>query len=569
MSTLQASIAHGLASIDEVSSRIETTFAQVGAQLGQGHAIFHDLNEALTDLSRELSCAQIEGASAALHKIAGELNGLTEALPAESALLDRLRRCVAEAGALLKQLLKHVAMITIIARSAKIESASLDGDRQSFAAFTQEAYELGKAVQRSMEVCARDQELLAAAVETAWERQTDFERRHRVQLGSSSAELTSAFADLDRQRSDSVQIAELAGASARTISEVVGRSIISLQAGDSTRQRLEHICDALRQIVDPAPTLVPAMVQDGPLAHVVVQLEAAQLGDTQQEFDAGIHEIVRALTTIHAEVTTLVDKGRALHGGREGDASSLLSRVRQSLDRASVLIGLCEDGGRSIDEALNVVEQTLTKFSDAIASLSNSVIDITLIGMNAGLKAGHLGTQGRAFVVIANEMKVTADQMTAGAARLSPLLSEIGQLADELREIRAHSDPSVLTSMEAVILQALHEVEGGNDRLDRLVRRLVDEGAEFDAVMSGAQRQMTALGTGVATLPAAAQRLQDAGGTLPATALAAEDGAAFDALFARYTMERERDVHRSLLQRFGLATKEPALASSDCDFELF
>ena len=71
------------------------------------------------------------------------------------------------------------------------------------------------------------------------------------------------------------QIAELAGSSARTISDVVGRSIISLQAGDSTRQRLEHVCEGLRRAADPEPTLVPDMTEVQPLPRLLVIFYAA------------------------------------------------------------------------------------------------------------------------------------------------------------------------------------------------------------------------------------------------------------------------------------------------------
>lgn len=569
MSSLKHPIADAVASIELVASRIETTFAQVGGQLGEGHGIFQGLNEALADLARELSSAQIEGASGALRDIAGRLKSLADTLPAESALLDQLRRNVAEAGALLKQLLKHVEMITTIARSAKIESASLEGDREGFIAFTREAYDLGRAVQLSIEACVKDQQLLAAAVETTWGRQSEFERRYRPQLGASGGELMSAFADLGRQRNDSVGVAELAGSSARTISDVVGRSIISLQAGDSTRQRLEHVCEGLRRAADPEPTLVPDMTEVQPLPRLLVNLEAVQLHDTQQEFDAGIGDIVRALSTILTEVATLVEKGRSLHGGREGGSASFLSRVRQTLAQASSLIAMCEDGGRSIDEALSVVENTLEKFRDAIANLSDSVVDISLIGMNAGLRAGHLGAKGRAFVVIAHEMKLTADQMTGAAVRLRPLLSEIAKVGDDLRKSRVSSDQTKLTSMENAILQTLHDVEAGNDRLGGLIGRLIEEGAKFDAVMNGAREQMTSLGSSASTLPTVAKCLEDAVGDLGRASFGDQDEAVLDELYARYTMERERDVHRQFLLPFGITAKQAAPAANDCDFELF
>src|SRR6202012_2806414 len=113
------------------------------------------------------------------------------------------------------------------------------------------------------------------------------------------------------------------------------------------------------------------------------------------------------------------------------------------------------------DEALVVVEDTLGKFRDAIAGLSEAVIDITLIGMNAGLKAGHLGKKGSAFVVIANELKASADHVTGAASRLKPVLDEIERLAQDLRTLRTHGDPAQLGQLESSIMHALHEVEAG------------------------------------------------------------------------------------------------------------
>jgi hypothetical protein len=43
-----------------------------------------------------------------------------------------------------------------------------------------------------------------------------------------------------------------------------------------------------------------------------------------------------------------------------------------------------------------------------------------------------------------------------------------------------------------------------------------------------------------------------------APTLTAADRVLLDELFARYTMERERDVHRDVLQRFGFASAVPA-----------
>ncbi|MGY3620435.1 chemotaxis protein [Bradyrhizobium sp. USDA 10063] len=549
-------VAAAVASVEDVSSRIEDSFAKVGNHLGRGHALFKELEGALTGLSREMSGAEIEGTSTALQDIAGRLNALAEALPAESALLGRIGEDAEAASAQIAPLFKHIQMISIIARSARIEAASLDGERDSFLDFTKEAFELGQSVQHSIEGCARDQKLLSVAVETALNRQKEFEKLYREQLLSASAGLISAYAGMREQQDKSVHLVELAGRSTRKIADAVGSAIISLQSGDSTRQRLEHVCGGLRRATG-AASIVPGLDAgaNGQSAQIVCQLQAAQLKDAEREFGDDIGAIVRSLNAIVADATGVVAQGRSVYGGRDGEAPSFLAVIKQTLAQASELIATCESSGRSVDAAVSVVEDTLGKFRLAIAGLGEAVVDIILIGMNASLKAGHLGVKGNAFVVIANELKMTADQVSAGASRLKPILDRIERAAGDLKELRDHGNPAQLTRLEPSILQMLAEIEAGNERLGRLMDRLVREGAEFEALMGGAQDLMTALGEASASLPAAAARLEASSAIAGNLSLTSSDEEVLDDLFAQYTMERERQVHRDVLQRFGLMSK--------------
>ena len=567
-------LTEAIAGIEDVSSRIEDVFARVGHELGRGHLIFKELNQGLAALSSELSGAQIEGAATALQEIAARLSELAQALPAETALLETIGKSTAEASSLLKPLFKHIQMITIIARSARIEAASLEGDREGFLAFTQEAYDLGKAVQGAIEGCARDQQRLSEAVATAFGRQKEFESRYRNQLAAESAELGSAYSGLRDQRSSSSHLADLASSSTRKIAEAVGGAIISLQAGDSTRQRLEHVSHGLGLASERAPSLVPEPVASEDGARAICQLQAAQLRDAQREFGGDIDQIVRALTAILHDADSVVGHGRTLVGGEDGGSSSFLTRIKQTLAHASTLIATCEGAGRSVDEALALVEDTLAKFRQAIAGLAEATVDITLIGMNAGLKASHLGSRGSAFVVIANELKATADQVSMGAGRLKPVLDAIERSARELKELRVQGDPTQLAQLEPQILQALREVEAGNERLGKLMGRLVKEGAEFEQLMNSAQGLMTTLGDGSAALPAVAARLETASAGVQTPRPAAQDEAMLDDLFARYTMERERDVHRQFLQTLGLTSavimrRVEAVEAADDGIELF
>src|SRR5450756_431940 len=229
--------AEAATAIEHVSEQLEHVFAEVGGHLGTAHSIFAELNSDLTSLSGELSGSKIEGASVAFQDIAARLLALAEALPAETALLGTIRASAGEASTLLKQLVKHIQLITVIARSSRIEAASLEGDRDDFLSFTREASDLATAVQSSIVVCAKEQQQLASAIAEALNGQLEFEKRYRDKLLSVSADLISTLSGIKHLQAQGAEVAKLAKAGTLRIGDAVGVAIVSLQAGDSTRQR--------------------------------------------------------------------------------------------------------------------------------------------------------------------------------------------------------------------------------------------------------------------------------------------------------------------------------------------
>lgn len=557
-----------IASVEEVGSHIEDIFVQVGDHLGRGHTIFQELNDGLALLSRELSGAEIEGASSALQSVAAKLVGLADSLPHESELLGVIGTSAAKAAMVLKPLVKQIHLIMIIARSARIEAASLDTNQASFLDFTQEAFDLAKSVQGSIEACAHDQERLSSAVKVALARQHDFEANYIGQLVTVSADLISAYSGMQDRQTRSARVAELTGASTKRMTEAVGSAIVSLQAGDSTRQRLEHICYGLNLANDPEAGIVPAMMADTEASAkpLICQLQAAQLRSTISDFDADIGAIDRSLEGLISDAAGIVVHGHSLYDGQDGDTASFLSVVKSALAQASILIATCESSRKLVDDALSVVEDTLGKFRIATAGLSETIVDIILIGMNAGLKAGHLGAQGSAFAVIASELKLTADEIAKGAGMLPPVLDDIEHSAHGLKALRVEGDPAHLARLEPSILFAIQEIEAGNVQLGQLMGCLIEEGAEFESLMTNGRSLLTTLRGKTISLPDVAMGL---GGVAPSAASLSLCNAQcveslFADMYAQYTMASERDVYTEFSQRMGF-THQPVSGEVEHD----
>jgi hypothetical protein len=570
-------MAGALAAVADVASHLEETFATVGSHLGLGHTLFDELNAGLAALSEELSGAKIAGASAAIEEIANKLTQLVDVLHTEGGLLGAIGASADQASAVLKPLVKHIKMVMIIARNAKIEAATLGSGQDGFLDFTEEAFKLAAAVQASIESCTADQGRLSEAVATALGRQRDFETRYRDRLRSVSAGLITTHSAMASRQEKSVQLARSAGAGTRKMAEAVGTAIVSLQAGDSTRQRLEHVCRALRIASGSDIGIVPAVIGEGDeaasLGRLICGLQAEQLKSAAHDFGGDLGDIDRSLKNLLAGASDVVAHGRQLSGGDGDSTASFLTSVREKLSDASALIGACEASKASVDDALTLVREMLGKFRVAIANLSEAIVDIILIGMNAGLKANQLGVKGRAFVVIANEMRATADRISDGAALLKPILDSIEHATDDLKRASVDSDPAVMANLEPTILHAIQEIETGNNKVLELMTRLTSGGTQFEGLMAGAQTLLATLGEKSGRLPDVARDLDTCAGRSALVASDAEQARiVFDDLYAQYTMTSERDAHVRFARRAGLpepAVSQAPQAQDDTDDVLF
>ena len=423
-----------------------------------------------------------------------------------------------------------------------------------------------------------NQTRLAEAVATALRRQRDFESRYRDRFRSVGADLVSAHSALQSRRANAVRLAASAGAGTRKITEAVGSAIVSLQAGDSTRQRLEHVGRALRIADGLDHGLVPAgsgETGDGrTIACLIRSLQSEQLISAASDLDSDLRDIDLSLANLLCGATEVVDHGRALSGTDDGVTAGFLTDVKQALAEASSLIKACDDSRRSVDHALGVVDDMLGNFRSAVENLSDSVTDIILVGMNAGLKARQVGVRGRAFVVIANELRATADKLSGGAAMLKPILDAVERGASELARVNGGSDSGLVTELEPRILSAIRGIESESDQIGAVMTRLIQSGGEFESLISEAKAVLGALRKKSTRLSEVVRSFTPPAGAQPGLTYddQAEAGNVFGGLYAQYTMASERDVHLGFLQRVGLAAPSvgaPAPQQDEIDEVLF
>ena len=190
-------------------------------------------------------------------------------------------------------------------------------------------------------------------------------------------------------------------------------------------------------------------------------LQAAQLNDALAGFVMDVATIVRSMSVLAADLAAMVEQGRSLCGLQDKEMMSFLAAMKQRLGTALSLIAACGCAKMAVDESIAALETMLAKFRSAISSLGHTITDITLIGMNAGLKASHLGVRGRAFVVIANELKATADRISAGEKLLGPAVDRIELTAAQLKNLRKDEQALQVAELETLDRSGAEQHRGG------------------------------------------------------------------------------------------------------------
>lgn len=551
----------------EINAReIDQTFAQAGGELGEGLALFEALKVRLSDLSGELSGERLSRARETLAELARALRDIGVGLAREAQAMQDLAGHSQAATQLLDRLLDHMRLITILARSARIEAVSVRAIGQGFGDFTQEIVDLTLEAARTIELSLRDYRQLAALLATGLSAQRGFESRYGTALAGLADELSEALAELAQRQQRGAALTRDAAVHSGKIAIVAGSAIIAMQSGDSIRQRLEHSIAAMqlaRAIGDGSETA--GLDADGCEAAIRLlhRLQSAQLQESAATLGGNAADIEAALAVLANDTGHLLDLVRALYRGGGASDDSFMAALELKLVQASELLAGCDSARGVVDRVGRTLVTVLETCRGTVSALSSSVSTIELIGMNAGLRAARVGPEGRSLVVIAQELKLAADLISKDARGLAPVFSSMEQAAASLAQGGA-LDSSHFVAMNASMLDALAAMKDTGDRLAAALALLMRDGEGFDAVVAKARLSFSNAAAMGDQIAAAADELARAavGPAAVPEALAPALGALLETrVWPSYTMVAERTLHQAVARENGLFAEAATIAS--------
>ena len=541
-----AALASGILGIaDDLAAprdAIDGAFVAVGSRLAECAEILSRLTESFETLPIDLEGPDLTEATDRLAVVGRRAGEIAVSLGAEQADLNRLVEALRGAAHPISELRRTVKMMGIVAINARVVAASVVSETEDFGVFTTDIAQLSESAATTIQRFSRTYEALTIVVGEAATARASFEAAHRDTLSTLAVELERDLGEVTEQRLTSVRSSAITGQMSRAITDKVATTVMALQVGDATRQRVEHVEAALRDLA----MILPRGVADGGEAEHGEEGNQGLVSDSATDLAFPATELQR-LQLAGARETLIVEmaSGAEALTRLADDVGAVLEHARQVYGAVTVLRD-CESEREKLDRVAGAVSETVKVLLEHVEAVQEIEYKMRLVSLNAAVKCAQLGPRGRALDVIAQQLRTLTGETVVSAheaverlnaaARFSAAFTHAtgagaGRVGDLEREAAAS-----LTQLETVgmrMKKALVELYDDGTRVAERLNQAVDSLANHAAISEA----FSDIELGLAGL-IRPQELQPTGAE-PNPALAEF----LAALRRRYTMDAERRVH--------------------------
>jgi methyl-accepting chemotaxis protein len=330
--------------------------------------------------------------------------------------------------------------------------------------------------------------------------------RSFASMGMSLRTTVSRVADAaDRVEGTAAEMASISENVAKvTASQVMGirEAARSMEAIDSQVKGIAESSQALNVSVEESSSTILELGAAGDELNDT----ASVLSNKVSEVSSSIEQMVASVKQVsentealsHAAVETSASMEEMASSMREVDTSAeetarLSNEVVSSAESGQAKVRQTIDGMNEIREATETAEQVIkslgrrTKEIGAIVDVIDDVADETnLLALNAAIIAAQAGEHGRAFSVVADEIKDLADRVLASTKEIGTLISAV---QDESGNAIGAIEKGTRSVASGVDLSA----EAGVS-LEEITRASRDSGTRISSIVGAVREQAKAAG---------------------------------------------------------------------------
>jgi methyl-accepting chemotaxis protein len=546
---------------------LEHDFLSLGERLCQFRNRSNTIAEKASAVTSLMAGAELSAAIDTLgryqEKIGASDSGTCESVDALFGILEKFK----EIRSPLQSLVKIVKYLDVICVIMKIENARFVDTETGFATVAKGLKDIGVVIRGKSEDLGNRSESITAEIVKALQ---SVRRNEQLQNQNSKVMLGCILDSLDplqnKRKASASALNELSSL-CQSITRSVSTIVASLQFHDITRQRIEHSSNALREIKNCSPH-EKQLHWEKQLADAagICRLQAAQLSQAREDLSGAVHSLKESLSSLSQEIGQILGETRKIAGASGESGESFLGEIKKGLaslrDDSAEYLRLKKEISTAIASVAGAVEE-ISSFAREIKEIGTGM---RIMAMNASVNASRIGDEGRSLGVLAKEIQDLASEtviqiekvadalkiMIASAQNLSnddekasvDRMAGISRLNAEIEALDAN-----LQGIDSQTSLALQEIESLGALLSKDVDAAIAEFKSPDAFMHAIENACASL----------EEFVEQAHACLPQEYI--ELGSSMvNELAARYTMNRERNIHESLMKSGKSAS--PAIGSN-------
>lgn len=226
---------------------------------------------------------------------------------------------------------------------------------------------------------------------------------------------------------------------------------------------------------------------------------ASSVSATMEELSASMEEISATLNQMADGSRTVLDEAKSM-ADKAGDGNTFVSGIKNKAAKMhqdtlkgkasaeDVVAAMTTAVTQSVEESKNVSQ--INELTDEILNISSQT---NLLALNASIEAARAGDAGKGFSVVANEIRILAENSKSTANNIQ-LISDnvttaVNKLADSTRELLDFVNNSVLTDYDN-FAGIVEQYSNDADSMSRIL-------AEFNEIAVEINKAVESMKTGI------------------------------------------------------------------------
>jgi len=461
--------------------------------------------------------------------------------------------------------------LNVVGLNIAVESSRSSDSREMFSVFVHEIRNLSKNVFDISRNIFNDSKAAHSGQLLAHTRILEGEAELNRLQDAARKTVQNTVTEIRHMMGLSLKSLEKTGELSRYISAQIGEVVVAIQFHDITRQQVEHIVSAINDAeylckeTEDTPDNLKS--RSWGCAYRVMKLQAAQIEQVISEIETAYQKSSGAFENLGNQIEELVKDVSCLNSSEQKDEISTETRItalKSGLYELRKLIDQGYDLKNHLSETAEQVSETTSRLSRHISQVRHISMELHLKALNAIIKSARLTDKGSTFEILAQEVNTLSKESNRFAADVVKILESVIALAQELKRESCDKDLQDFENMRSEQAGSSFKLEPTNDfSFDRGIMEITQNYEQFKSdsmtvlqKSQDLQRAILQTKSELSFLSALEDELRDYMEQIKKMIKILQpfvnndkDNSEYkiDQLAKRYTMKRERELHRKYI----------------------